>query len=80
MQLRRPGQTPERPSSNVRYSRMPTDPGFLGTCIDLRKAMPEYELLETQTSVDVSKLINQRAQQGWKLISLHVTERSNGSP
>ena len=42
--------------------------------------MPEYELLEAETSVDVSKLINQRAQQGWKLISLHVTERINGFP
>ena len=42
--------------------------------------MPEYEVLEADTNVDVSKLINQRAQQGWKLVSLHVTERSNGSP
>jgi hypothetical protein len=42
--------------------------------------MSEYEVLEAETSVDVSKLINQWAQQGWKLVSLHVTERSNGSP
>jgi hypothetical protein len=55
-------------------------PGLLGTCINLRIAMPEYDVLEADTNVDVSKLINQRAQQGWKLISLHVTERSNGSP
>ena len=42
--------------------------------------MSEYELLESDTNIDVSKLLNQRAKLGWRLVSLHVTERSNGSP
>jgi hypothetical protein len=42
--------------------------------------MFEYEVLEAETNIDVSKLLNQRAKLGWRLVSLHVTERSNGSP
>jgi hypothetical protein len=41
--------------------------------------MAEYELLEADANIDVSKLLNRRSRQGWKLVSLHVTERSNGS-
>ena len=42
--------------------------------------MFEYEVLEAETNIDVSKLLNQRIKQGWKLVSLHVTEKTNGAP
>ena len=45
-----------------------------------RDAMCEYELLEADAKIDVSKLLNRRIKQGWNFVSLHVTERSNGSP
>lgn len=42
--------------------------------------MYEFELLETDANTEVAKLLNQKAQEGWKLVSLHVTEKSNGFP
>lgn len=42
--------------------------------------MTKFELLEAETREDLSQLITVRANQGWVLVSLHVTERSNGTP
>jgi hypothetical protein len=42
--------------------------------------MMEFDLLEASTRDDLSQLLTIRSRDGWELISLHVTERANGTP
>lgn len=42
--------------------------------------MKKFVLLEAGTGDEVSNLLTARAREGWELVSLHVTERANGTP
>jgi hypothetical protein len=40
--------------------------------------MSVFDLLEAETKKELTKLLNDRVAKGWSLVSMHVTERTNG--
>ena len=48
--------------------------------VQKRGPMQEFVLLEASTREDLSSLLTAKTREGWELVSLHVTERANGTP